>query len=543
VPLLDVSSVKALDSYAAKSCPVKVQHRVAPPGVAPREVPDMEPFLQLGRDHESRINDTVTDEFNVVEFDGDPASTLAEMEAGVPVVIGGTLPTDHVAKRAGRPDWLVRAEWPAPDGRPGYWPVDLKAHTATAPTGAKNASQFQALASTLTEPFVESAKLVAGVFETTNTTRRGDLLQLAHYWRMLEACGRAAETDGPVWGGIGDTEDRVVWTDLTVRRFRAPSWLPDGRAPKRLLSALELYDVEYAYRLDIAAAAQAHVDDASQPFLVEPAKTAECGTCRWWPACSAQLEADGGDVSVIPRVGPAAARRLRAAGIRTRAELAALSATDRSALAEQTGIGTLSELADAAWVAVRGTSPLYLRRGVKHAAPRRADIEVDLDVEHDTPPFAYLWGTLLTNRSGVQFPHPEGYLAFADWSWPGAKSDRALFDELWDWLGAVRTAAGELGLTVALYCWTAAERTRLRASAGKLSDQVEVLVGSEMWIDLHAHVAGTTVSSDGTRVKQIAAAAGFAWRDDHPSGMASVGWFMDAVRGNAAAKQRLLDYN
>jgi predicted RecB family nuclease len=543
VPLLDVSSVRPLNSYAAKSCPVKVQHRVAPPRVAPREVPDLEPFLQLGRDHEAGINEKVADELNVVEFDGDPASTLTQLEAGAPVVVGGVLPTDHAGKRSGRPDWLVRAQEPAASGKPGYWPVDLKAHTATAPAGAGSASRLPALASSLTEPFVEAAQPIPDLFETTNVTRRADLLQLAHYWRMLEACGHAPATDGGIWGGIADTGDHVVWTDLSARRFRAPGWLPDGRTPKRMLSALELYDIEFAYRLDIAAAAQAHVIDASKPFLVEPAKTRECADCRWWSACSEQLERDGGDVSLIPRIGPATASRLRAAGIRNRDDLAELDGAGRATLAKQTGIGNLASMADAAWVAVRGTSPLYRKLGVIDIAPPRADIEIDLDVEHDTPPFVYLWGTLLTNRSGRRFPFPEGYRGFVDWSWPGAKSDRALFSALWAWLSAVRAAATDLGLTVAIYCWTAAEQTRLRASAGKLRGSVERLLGSEGWVDLHAYVVERTVSADGTRVKQIAAAAGFSWRDDHPSGMASVGWFMNAVRGDENAKKRLLEYN
>ena len=543
IPKLNVSAVDPLGAYVAKSCPVRVQHRFAPPTIPPRELPALEPFLQAGLQHELQTNAKLAELVEVVESEGGVAATRRALERGVAVLMGGTLPTDEAGHRVGRPDWLVLAKAKSPNGQPGYWPVDIKWHKVTEPNGSRTASSYPALASPLDRPFAEKARPLPGRFERVDKTRRTDLLQLAHYWRMLEACGHAPATDGVVWGGIIGTEGVVVWTDLTERRFLASGWTPVDRAPRGRLSALELYDIEFAFRLDIAATAQAHVIDPAVSLLVEPTKNGECATCQWWPACSQKLKAGTGDISLVPGVGQRATRRLRNAGVRTRGDLASSDAAKRDSLAGGGRLRRVDEHADAAWIGAYGASTVYRRRGVVDVAAPRADIEIDLDVEYVTAA-SYLWGTLLTNRSGQAFAHPDGYLPFFDWSTPSAATDHALLVDLWAWLGAVMTSAAELGLTVAIYCWSGAEQTRLLAAAGELKRDVEGLLGRpDVWIDLHAHVKRVALSADGTGLKKIAQAAGFSWRDADPGGMASVSWFMDAVQGDTAAQQRLLAYN
>jgi predicted RecB family nuclease len=45
-------------------------------------------------------------------------------------------------------------------------------------------------------------------------------------------------------------------------------------------------------------------------------------------------------------------------------------------------------------------------------------------------------------------------------------------------------------------------------------------------------------------IKTLAKGLGFKWRDDNPSGAASIEWFDQWVRtGDPAIRQRILDYN
>lgn len=69
------------------------------------------------------------------------------------------------------------------------------------------------------------------------------------------------------------------------------------------------------------------------------------------------------------------------------------------------------------------------------------------------------------------------------------------------------------------------------------------------WIDLH-ECAKTQIQTDGPLgLKVLARAAGFDWRDENPSGEASMRWFEAAREGGDAEsdadtwRQRILQYN
>lgn len=176
------------------------------------------------------------------------ALTVSAMEAEAPLIVGGRLPSDLVGRRVGEPDLLVRA------ARGGYRAVDIKMHRTLEP--ASGPSSGTAPCSLLTSPGLETA---AADPERAGRRHRGDLLQLAHYQRMLEAAGFGPPAgDGARWGGIMGTDGVIVWWDLDELLWMTP-W-STGKQKRR--STMEIYDFEFDFRLDIMAVARQHLAEA-----------------------------------------------------------------------------------------------------------------------------------------------------------------------------------------------------------------------------------------------------------------------------------------
>jgi predicted RecB family nuclease len=67
------------------------------------------------------------------------------------------------------------------------------------------------------------------------------------------------------------------------------------------------------------------------------------------------------------------------------------------------------------------------------------------------------------------------------------------------------------------------------------------------WVDLH-DLAKRQIQTEGPLgLKQLAAAAGFSWRDKNPSGEASMLWYEVATTDDSVealtSRQRILEYN
>ncbi|MEO7817634.1 MAG: hypothetical protein ABIS18_00635, partial [Actinomycetota bacterium] len=286
----DVSSVPMQGGYVAKHCPVRAQNDVLRPGVPLSTSPVLDRRFQRGRQFELDVLQELRQlhpDLVLIE-DGDQEQvaidTAAAMTLGAKFIFGGRLPDDPVGRRVGKPDLLIAA----PGG--GYRPVDVKHHMSLVPADPKGRG-VPGLCSPLTELTFE-----AGQKDPNFDSRKhkGDLLQLAHYQRMLESAGLAPA--GGRFAGIIGTERRVVWYDLDAPIWRTPS----STGKQKLRTTMETYAFEFDFRLDVIAVAQRHPAD---DLLVVPVLISECAECPWADYCRGQMEVGSGDVSLLPRVG------------------------------------------------------------------------------------------------------------------------------------------------------------------------------------------------------------------------------------------------
>ncbi len=595
----DVSTVAPQGGYVAKRCPVRAQLDVLRPVEPLAPSATAERRMARGRAFEAEVVAALValqPQAVVVEPSLERPvredATAGAMAEGVALIVGGRLPADQGARRVGEPDLLVRAAGPGP---PAYRAVDIKHHMSLEPAPQDGCSG-PAACSNLADPALESA-VVDDAWVARR--RREDLLQLAHYQRMLQAFGAAA--DGGCWGGIVGVEGRVVWYDLATPLWRTPS--SSGRLKVR--STLEIYDFEFDFRLDIMAVAQAHLADPSVSPLMVPVRIAECPQCPWWAHCHSELQAGSGDVSLLPGVGWRAWRIHRDHGVTSRAALAALDLATaelvsagvdlpavmgaasgappdaplaqlvaprrRAQLTRLEGAGIhdaagvlaldratasysganltpLVEHIDLARAAL-GPEPAYRRRDVGALRVPRGDVELDLDME-STEDGVYLWGALVTDRASTGLVEP-GYRAFVSFEAMCAEVEQDLFAALWSWLTGMIEAVVGSGAGLRAYCYNAAaENGQLRrlGLARRLIDEVESFIASERWVDLLRVFDSQLITGSGIGLKAVAPLAGFAWEVEDPGGDLSMLRYDTAVGSEhradrEAARAWLLDYN
>ena len=245
------------------------------------------------------------------DVDAQEWQTMQAVQSGALVIAGGRLPVDHEAHRVGQPDLLVR------HGE-GYLPIEVKSHKAL--DRVRKEGTGTALVSDLTKPFLGAAAV-----DVAHTARKhvGDLLQLAHYRALLDAAGIGSPECFAA--GVCGTEGVIVWHDLAEATLPAPEYAEGAGSPAGPMSPLARYELEFAHRLGILAAAEDHLDDGDGGAVAEPIVCDQCDMCRWRAWCGDRLE-EVADLSLIAGVG-----------------------AGRRALYKVHGVGSLHDLAGLDW--------------------------------------------------------------------------------------------------------------------------------------------------------------------------------------------------
>lgn len=428
------------------------------------------------------------------------AATMRACAAGAPRIWGALLPQEPDTGRRGGSEILLRDEQ-----RGGYLPIIVVNHKVTDPR-QPDPAEFHPLTTGLYEWNPRPDRTVRV------RTQPRDQQRLVHLYRMLQRHGLASPA--LVGGVVGFHADRVLIHDLGP--------------------LLDEYDRRYADRIAVVR--------GELPTV--PSKVPECRQCPWWtrsetpdtPSCERWLT-DHRDVSLV------------AAG--SRAEVLRRHSVDTiEDLANWTGDAPddwqYEPFEEAVVTARAWISGAPLVRRVERLRVRRADVEVDVDLESYQEYGAYLWGTLL---DGV-------YRPFVSWDPLPTRDEARSFAEFWTWLMEIRAEAVANGKTFAAYCYSrTAEDKWLYESARRFSGlpgvpteaQVREFVDGPQWVDMFEAVSTQFICPNGKGLKKIAPVAGFAWRDPEAGGEASMSWYRLAVGYDGppdiGQRTRLLEYN
>ena len=553
VAVRDYREPVLLGGYAAKQCPVRTQIEFHPLlGTVAREwTPEEEARFEAGREFEDVVfgrlralhPDAVSIEPEMRQQEA-ITRTLAAMDSGAPLILGGWLPDDEAGGRKGKPDILIRLG-------DGYLAADVKNHTTLQSAKRKTAS-----VSRLGTP---ADRFELEGFSAQPKHRFNDGIQLAHYTRMLQACGHHA---GPPVGAIVGTSKPIlepgeepnlalVWHDLEEPLYETFS-RSEG---KKRRSLLERYDHEHQFRIAVAQNALRIVGGAGDPLpLVQPIGQSECEQCPFDQWCREQM--DPADPSAAITKGRLSAREyltLRRLGIQTTSALAVTDPDDPEFFDAY-----FSEVSNQSRAEARKRLALAIRRaqmiddGIAlarhdHTALHvpSADIEIDFDIENDADNRVYMWGVRI--RRGTDDSTARYLPDFISWEPLDESSERELGRKFIDWLRAQCDAATAAGETIAVFHWSNHEIARLRSILGlaEIGDLIHQQTG--VFVDLRKVFESNFFSLHGSRLKVVAPIFDFTWRVDDPSGSGSQLYLSKVHNGDeseaADARRWLLSYN
>jgi predicted RecB family nuclease len=269
------------------------------------------------------------------------------------------------------------------------------------------------------------------------------------------------------------------------------------------------------------------------------ASSAACKLCVWYSSCLSTLE-NAADLTLLPELGRVKRDALQEE-FPTLQDLAGAN-VERYVIGKKTkfaGIGPESlRKFNARARLVTSNNPLpYLKRVVEFPLSKT---EIYFDIETDPMrDICYLHGFVV--REDRDNRTEKFHAFFAEDASPEAEEEA--FAKAWHFIASHPAAA--------IYIYSKYERTIYRKLASRYpsvcnAEDVEALFSPKRTIDLYFDVVkpATEWPTRDFSVKSIAKHLGFAWRDRHPSGAASIQWYDTFIKtGEQADKQRILDYN
>jgi predicted RecB family nuclease len=495
--------------------------------------------IRDGASHRERVIADLSSRHPDAVATDDYIPTEAAARAGVGLILRARLADTGVARRMMIVEALVRTS-PSEDPHPRYAPIIVKNNEAVGVAATR-----RMLRGTLDDLNPAAAEWVGGVGARRNEPMARNSALLCHATRVLDAFDLGDEHG---YAGLIDRQSKLWWFAL---RDPDDAW------------RLTEYDEAHRQRLEILLAHE-RWRLGEGPFPTEPFWHRACPTCPYTDRCRRALESTD-DVSLVRFTSRTQQILLREHGVATRLDLARLDpqvaavARDRVLVREpeygpEAHLGVVIDKLDELIFRARSVvarSPLRKLPGGSLQCPT-ADVEIDVDMESYNES-TYLWGALVTTRRHIPGIE-EGYVHFVTWDALTGEGEADLFSRFWRWFCSQRTTASDAGATFRAYCfWAQAEDramdraillaptvsgTRVELDAFRRAEPRE-------WIDLH-EVARDQIQTDGPLgLKALAKAAGFAWRDENPSGEASMTWYEEAVgpAGREASRRRLLEYN
>ena len=535
-----------LGGYAAKQCPMRTHNDFAPVVPDPEWVTpaELQALFDAGQQYEAEVFAELIrihpDSAELIDpglrKEAAIAKTLAAMASGVPLVLGGWLPDDTTGGRKGRPDILVKVGG-------GYLPADVKHHKTldTAKTVSKPVSS-------LVRPDIWWE--VPGCTATSHHYEDG--LQLAHYTRMLQACGFHPGPDRLFGAIIGtstlavsgpDHELVFVWHDLS-KPTRHTFSRSRGKAKR---SVLERYDHEHDFRVKVATTAAQITGSAEDPEpLVVPIGQQECGECPYELWCAELMGPEDASAAITrDRLDLREWQTLRQMGIGTTGALADLEPEDPAFFDDyhrEVTHHSRTQALKRLQAAIRQAQ--MIRDGVDFrpipgtvVEVPSADIEIDFDIEWDTANRIYQWGLRIRDGQDDATARYEPVVSFEPLD---DAAELALAERVAARIGELRAEADAAGRSVAVYHWSSPEVSMTRKFDCVTTALDGVTVDLLAWFKRTFHVRGEA------SIKAVAQFFGFSWAVDDPGGLLSM-TKIDTARGDGTdaveARQWCLDYN